>query len=97
MARCDLVISNDTGPVHVGAAVGAKTVGIYWAGNMINGGALTRSRHRLLASWRMECSECGQNCMEGRCAHSSSFVADVPVDEVAEAAFELLGLGPELD
>jgi len=97
MARCDLVISNDTGPVHVGAAVGAKTVGIYWAGNMINGGALTRSRHRLLASWRMECSECGQNCMEGRCAHSSSFVADVPVEEVAEAAFELLGLGPELD
>ena len=97
VARCQLVVSNDSGPLHLAAAVGTRTVGIYWAGNLINGAALTRTRHRPVASWRMECPECGQNCMEGSCLHGSSFVADVTVDEVASATFDLLERGPDLD
>ena len=34
---CELVISNDTGPLHVAGAVGTPTVGIYWIGNLLNG------------------------------------------------------------
>src|SRR5690606_31490844 len=45
-AACDLVIANDTGPRHLAAAVGTPTVGIYWCGNLINAGPLTRARHR---------------------------------------------------
>ncbi len=29
LARCDLVIANDSGPMHISAAVGTKTIGIY--------------------------------------------------------------------
>ena len=29
LSRCDLVIANDSGPMHISAAVGTKTIGIY--------------------------------------------------------------------
>lgn len=31
LKRCDLLVSNDTGPLHVAAAVGARVVGLYFA------------------------------------------------------------------
>ncbi len=88
--RCSLVVSNDSGPLHVARAVGAATVGIYWGPNLINAGPLTRERHRTAQSWRFHCPECGVNCMEARCAHGVSFVAEVPVEEVVGQALELL-------
>ncbi len=38
LARCRLVIANDTGPLHLALAVGTPTVGIYWCGNLITSG-----------------------------------------------------------
>lgn len=35
LSRCRVVVSNDSGPLHLAAAVGAATVGIYWCGNLI--------------------------------------------------------------
>lgn len=89
--RCALLVANDTGPLHLGAAVGAATVGIYWCGNQITYGHLTRTQHRPLLSWRLDCPVCGRNCMRGHCDHQASFVADVPLDDVLAAAHELLG------
>ncbi len=57
LSRCKVVVSNDSGPLHIAAAVGAATVGIYWAGNLINAGSLLRARHRPHLSWRMECPD----------------------------------------
>lgn len=93
-ARCAVVVSNDTGPLHLAAAVGAATVGIYWIGNMINGAAVTRTRHRPLISWTVRCPVCGRDCTRhDRCPHDPSFVADVPTDEAVEAALSLLTPG----
>ena len=100
--RCAVVISNDTGPVHLAAAVGAPTVGLYWVGNLINGAPVDRRRHRPLVSWTIHCPECGQDCTRDLypartggghpgCAHSPSFVADIATVEVVDAARELLG------
>ena len=100
-AGCALVIANDTGPLHLAAAVGAATVGIFWVGNLINGAPLTRGRHRPIASWTIHCPRCGEDCTrdaypsrpgEG-CDHRDPFVTDVPVAEVLEAAADLLGAG----
>ena len=89
--RCTLVVSNDTGPLHMAGAVGAPTVGIYWCGNMVNGGgALTRTHHRPCISWQLECPVCGTNCLRGECEHTASFVADVTLDEVLESCHALL-------
>lgn len=96
---CALVVSNDTGPLHLAAAVGTATVGVYWVGNLINGATPLRARHRPIASWTTHCPVCGVDCTpgiyphrpgDGECPHRDSFVADVPVIEVVEAARELL-------
>jgi ADP-heptose:LPS heptosyltransferase len=90
LSQCAVVVANDSGPVHLAEAVGAATVGIYWCGNLFNGGPLLRARHRPVLSWRLACPICGLNCMSARCDHSASFVADVPVDEVLASALDLL-------
>src|SRR5690606_28261795 len=92
-AACDLVIANDTGPRHLAAAVGTPTVGIYWCGNLINAGPLTRARHRPLLSWTLACPACGGNRVDigmKDCGHRVSWVADIPVDAVAQEAADLL-------
>ena len=96
---CELLVSNDTGPLHLAGAVGTPTVGVYWVGNLINGATPLRARHRPIASWTTHCPVCGVDCTpgiyphrpgDGECPHRDSFVADVPVVEVVEAARELL-------
>jgi ADP-heptose:LPS heptosyltransferase len=90
LARAAVVVSNDSGPLHLAHAVGTATVGIYWCGNLINSAPLTRGRHRPLASWRLTCPVCGRNCIGERCSHDASFVADVAAEDVAAAALDLL-------
>jgi ADP-heptose:LPS heptosyltransferase len=99
-AGCSVVVANDTGPLHLAAAVGAPTVGVYWVGNVINCAPVNRHRHRPMVSWTIHCPECGVDCTRDLyparggpppCSHQPSFVADVPAVEVRDAALELLG------
>jgi ADP-heptose:LPS heptosyltransferase len=95
LAEAAMVISNDTGPLHVAAAVGAKTIGIYWVGNLISAGHMTRANDRPLVSWTIDCPACGISCVQElpfdklSCNHQVSFVNDVTVDQVITAAKEL--------
>jgi ADP-heptose:LPS heptosyltransferase len=90
LSRCKLVVANDTGPLHLATAVGTRTVGIYWCGNLITAGPLTRSRHHALISWRLNCPTCGLDCTRHTCRHPDSFVDDVQTEDVMEAALEFL-------
>jgi ADP-heptose:LPS heptosyltransferase len=90
LERARVVISNDTGPLHLASAVGTPTVGIYWVGNLVNGAPPWRARHRPVASFRVHCPVCGADCMQDACGHDASFVADVRVEEVAAAALDLV-------
>jgi ADP-heptose:LPS heptosyltransferase len=89
LSRARLFVGNDSGPLHLAGAVGALTLGVFWCGNMINGGPLTRLRHRAGVSWRVQCPVCGTNIVERDCGHRPSFVDDVPVEEIAEEASAL--------
>jgi ADP-heptose:LPS heptosyltransferase len=95
LSRCRVLVSNDSGPLHLAAATGAGTVGIFWCGNLINAGPITRGRHRPAISWRLDCPVCGTNCITGSCPHSESFVADVPLEEVRASALDLFASGGE--
>lgn len=89
LARCTVVVGNDTGPLHLAAAVGAATAGVFWCGNLINAGPATRTRHRPSISWVLECPACGANCITDGCEHEESFVAGVGVDEVLASTLDL--------
>jgi ADP-heptose:LPS heptosyltransferase len=105
LARCAVVVANDSGPLHLARAVGAATVGLYWCGNAINAAPATRTRHRPVLSWVLHCPECGVDCStagypdrpgEG-CAHRPSFLGQIPVSEVVQETLSLLsaGIGPQ--
>jgi ADP-heptose:LPS heptosyltransferase len=92
LSRCAVVISNDSGPLHMAAAVGAPAVGIYWCFNLVNAGPVETARHRPIISWLTTCPACGIDRAIGRCDHHPSFVADVPIGKVVEEALDLLRL-----
>jgi ADP-heptose:LPS heptosyltransferase len=82
LAAADVVLANDSGPRHVAAAVGTRTVGIYWVGNVVTAAPLGRSRHRIQVGFTTCCPVCGTDLTEPgwtaeRCEHDLSIVADV--------------------
>ena len=88
--RSALVVSNDTGPLHMALALGRPCVGVYWFSNLIESAPLWQAQHRAALSLRTCCPVCGVENIRTRCSHEASFVDDVPLDEVAALALELL-------
>jgi ADP-heptose:LPS heptosyltransferase len=87
--RAALLVSNDSGPLHLALAVGTPSVGIYWLTNLFDGFPLVQSRHRASMSPRVHCPVCGEPNLTTRCPHDVSFVADVTVEEVTGLALDL--------
>jgi ADP-heptose:LPS heptosyltransferase len=96
LAGAAVVVTNDSGPLHLAGAAGTPTVGVYWAGNVINGAPPFRAGHRPLLSFRTACPRCGADCMapDGGCDHDDSFVADVPAADAVAAARALTARAP---
>jgi len=98
LSKATLMISADTGPLHLGRAVNTPTIGFYWAPNLINWGPLTRSIHRPMISWKMECPLCGIvpndpypfEPKTATCDHPVSFVQDISTDQVIKTTEGLL-------
>jgi ADP-heptose:LPS heptosyltransferase len=99
LASSVLLISNDTGPLHLAEAVGTAAIGLFWIGNMINAAGVYRTRYRPLISWIFRCPDCGTDCTRDpypartggtACRHAPSFLAGIGVAEVTDAALDLL-------
>ncbi|AMJ45269.1 glycosyltransferase family 9 protein [Corynebacterium stationis] len=87
LAESDVVLGNDSGPRHLALAVGTRTVGLYWVGNLINAGPLGRGKHRVQLSWVTNCPVCGVDVTQvgwtaERCDHDPSFLTGIGVDDV---------------
>ncbi len=91
--RASLVVSNDTGPLHLALALGRPCVGIYWFTNLIESGPLCQEQHRAMLARRIHCPVCGEENIDTRCAHDGSFVDDVSVEEVLAHAIDLFRHG----
>ena len=91
-----VVISNDTGPLHVATAVKAKTVGLFWCGNLITGTPMTRAQHIPLLSWITICPLCKKDIATGypfekdECHHEITFLSGITVASVIEAGERLI-------
>lgn len=98
LSQASLVISADTGPLHLARAVNTPTIGFYWAPNLINWGPLTRAIHRPMISWKMECPLCGTvpndpypfEPKTATCDHAVSFVRDITTEQVLQAVNSLI-------
>ncbi len=99
LSQTEIVIANDTGPLHLAEALGTPTVGIYWCGNLINATPLTRTLNRALPSWITICPLCGTDIArpgfpfeyeKTNCSHLTSFVNAVSTEEVISAVTHLL-------
>lgn len=104
LERAAVLVSNDTGPLHLGLALGVPSVGIFWLTNLIEGMPLRPSSLHAALAVRTRCPVCDQDNLHTRCPHDVSFVADVSVDEVetlARAALDArppaLPVGPHAD
>lgn len=90
LARTRLLVSNDTGPLHLALAVGTPAVGIYWRSNLIESLPLHQHAHRAAWALRAQCPVCGRENLQARCAHEVSFVDEISVDEVLALSLDLL-------
>jgi len=89
LERCAMMVSNDTGPLHLALALGRPCVGIYWFTNLLESAPLCQHGHRAAMSARLACPVCGADNTATRCEHDVSFVADVPLEEVTALAIDL--------
>ena len=89
LERAALVVSNDTGPLHMALALDRPCVGIYWFTNLIEAAPLCQHRHRAAFSSRLACPVCGAENTARRCEHDASFVDDVTLEEVTALAIEM--------
>jgi ADP-heptose:LPS heptosyltransferase len=96
LARSALLVSNDTGPVHLARALGTPTVAIYWVANARSFGPLSTRTQRVATSWRMNCPLCGRNAISEGCEHAVSLVDDVSVDAVLDLAEPLWQARPQV-
>jgi ADP-heptose:LPS heptosyltransferase len=95
LSLSDIIISNDTGPLHVARALQKPSIGIFWCGNIINAAPMTTTLNRNLLSWTLHCPLCQLSSFKfnetsSSCHHEVSMVADVTVDEVRGAINEVL-------
>ncbi len=90
LERAALLVSNDTGPLHLALALGRPCVGVYWLTNLIESAPLRQGNHRAAVSTRTSCPVCSAENISQRCEHQLSFVDDVLLEEVAALAIGLL-------
>lgn len=94
LAACELVVSNDSGPLHLAAAVGTRTVSLWGAGDPTVTGP-PAGAHRVVRHPELYCVPCVKNACPRR--GRGEFLADahnecmhlISVNEVEAAATEV--------
>ena len=90
--RCQLYIGNDTGPMHIAAAVGTQVVAIFGPTDAARTGPYGSS-HTVIAKG-VHCSPCHPGRNPGGCGGSSCMAMEaVSLDEVANAVERILDNG----
>jgi heptosyltransferase-2 len=92
LERCRLFVGNDSGPMHVAAAVGVPTVGIFGPGSPRRTAPLSRTGEVVAVGRDYPCSPCRQNFFR-ECSPSPAgkpfCLEEIGVDEVEAAALSL--------
>jgi len=94
LARCHLFVGNDSGPMHLAAALGVPTVGLFGPGRPANTAPRGRPGTVLTIGRDYPCAPCRQDFFR-ECPPAPSgkpfCLEEIGVDEVERAALRLLG------
>ena len=98
LSRARLVVTNNTGPLHLALAVGSPALGLFTAEMVVNALPFQRGTFFPIISWNRTCPLCGKyldkteldNKQYEACGHAVSMLDDIPADEVMEAVEMML-------
>lgn len=90
LAHSRLLLANDGGLLHLGHALGIKTVGIYGPVDPAVYGTYPRTAKTRVVAARVECGPCYQSFRFPTCEHNRQCLEKISVDEVVRAAEEVL-------
>lgn len=82
LKRCDLMITNDTGPMHMASAVGIPVIALFGPTDPLTTSPL--GPHNRLMRKQTDCSP----CLKRICPHNHRCMEAITVDEVEAAAYE---------
>ena len=85
LKRCNLLIANDCGPVHLAAAVGTPVVGIYSSRNVIGAWHPWGNNHTILRNEAISC----RFCLKTEC-ETMQCIKGITVQQVIEACRKYL-------
>lgn len=99
LSRCSLLLSNDTGVMHLGAAMGTPTIGLFGPNTPVHW-APVGPRAVAISATKLPCSPCidtYRNRMPMRCSHAvkGQCMRDITVDTVVRAAERMLDGSPQ--
>jgi heptosyltransferase II len=87
LKRCDLLISCDTGPLHLATAVGTRVLALYGASDPKRSGPVGQG-HRVIQAKGVPCAPCRiRDCKNGRYLECMERIS---VREVADAAVSMM-------
>ena len=91
LERADVMVTNDTGPMHMAVAVGCPVVALFGPTNPYRYGPVGR-KHQVVHT-TMECFPCSER---SRCARQFECMNTITVDEVMKACRLVLDEGKQL-
>lgn len=87
LQRCQLVVSNDSGPMHLAAAVGAKIVALFGPGDYNRIHPYGNPNKFVIVTKKVDCAPCYKTkCKDHRC------MKNITVDDVFQAAEKLISI-----
>ena len=89
--NCNLLITNDGGPMHLAVAVGARSVSVFGPVSEKVYGPFPPSAKHIVLKWDMVCRPCYKNFRMPVCENDRECLRQVSVGAVFDAAARLLG------
>jgi lipopolysaccharide heptosyltransferase II len=87
--NCNLLITNDGGPMHMAVALGVRSVSVFGPVSEAVYGPYPENRNHVVLKWDMDCRPCYKNFRLPVCDKDRECLKQVSVDAVFDAAVRL--------
>ena len=93
LSKCDLVICNDGGPLHLAVALGVKTVSMFGpVDDKVYGPYPASGRHKVITVPDLECRPCYNKFKLPECEYENRCITNIGAERVFKAAIDLISL-----